>query len=435
MRLIYENAEEVIVFLGDDRGHRLQHADLVNPPTFPPTRFLGDYRDESILARFLRTCQTANPQDSKSSASPAFYAMSLVRLFSDERMTGDFPWFCREVVKPREATGRHLFECLRSFLLCPWWKRIWVVQEIAVSKDAVVQFGNVSARWKVFVGAAKVISSKLGDPGLLAELDSDNLKVLQLFQNQLLDLEETRRRWYADRGTNLSRLLQQFSDRQASDDRDKVFGLLSLANQGCSIQPNYELNVQQTYINTLLDITNSDASLVCWAGDQKRKNRLGLPSWIPDWSNGLDVADKRRMAPAYVDKYNVNRGWKLQIIHKEVDYWASVKDKMELFIDSLVKQQRSLPLSLRSHVNTYMSHLYRAVGNETPQGTLPHDVTAWEERRLWTERTEKDKEPIRLAQKALLHQCERLEPVFSECLQQHVALAKLEACIIKAGAL
>lgn len=418
MRLIYENAEEVIVFLGDGRGHRLQRADLTNPPISPSSKFLGNHRDESFLASFLETCQTSNPRDLTSLASPALCAMCLVRLLSDESKMENF---CRQVVKLKEATRRHLFECLRSFLICPWWKRIWVVQEIAVSRDAVVHFGNVSAPWKVLVGAASVTSSVRRESTALAELEFENFKVLELFQNQLLSLEETRRIWKADRGSNLGRLLQQFSDRQASDDRDKVYGLLSLAKQGHNIQPNYELDVQQTYINTFLSIIKSDVSLVCWAGDQKRKNRLGFPSWVPDWSNGLDVADRHRAA--YADKYNVNRGWRLQIVYQEMDYWLSVKTQMKLLIDSLVRQQKQLSSSLYPAVVTYRSNLQSYVGRQFfrfPQ--IGADGSQY--RKLWAtaQRWRPPWEAVTSAREELVHECERLELFCSKCLPQHVAL-------------
>ncbi|ROV99671.1 hypothetical protein VSDG_03040 [Cytospora chrysosperma] len=199
--------------------------------------------------------------------------MSLVRLFSDQSKTEHI---CRELLKLRDETRRHLFEHLRSFVVWPWWSRIWVVQEVAVSKVAVIQFGNISANWEVFVKAANVISSARRESPALAALETENTKVLEEFKDKLLNLEQTRRRWHADGGTDLGHLLQQLSICKASDDRDKVYGLLSLAKKEHKIRPDYTLDVLETYRNSALSIIHANASLACWAGDQQRKNRPGL---------------------------------------------------------------------------------------------------------------------------------------------------------------
>lgn len=222
-----------------------------------------------------------------------------------------------------------------------------------MSKVAVIQFGNISAHWKVFVEAANVISSARRESPALAALDPENTKVLELFQDKLLNFEQTRRRWHADGGTDLGHLLQQFSNCQASDDRDKVYGLLSLAKEGHNIEPDYRLDVLETYRNSALSIIHANASLACWAGDQQRKNRLGLPSWVPDWSSGLDLADRRRAA--HVDMYNVNCGWRLQILNEEIDYWPYVRHQLELLTDSLAKRKKQLPMSLLPIVEQYVN--------------------------------------------------------------------------------
>lgn len=187
-------------------------------------------------------------------------------------------------------------------------------------------------------------------------IEPENLKVFVLFANQLTGLEETRRRWQADGGTDLVRLLQEFSDRQASDDRDKVYGLLSLAKHDQKyIWPNYELDVFGTYRATALALIGRGGSLACWAGDQKRKFNKGLPSWIPDWSTTVENGDKRRMV--LFDSYNVNCGWTLKVIENEKEYWTTVEGEMKLLMDSPASQARKLPASLNSFLLDYIDEL------------------------------------------------------------------------------
>ncbi|KAF3761669.1 HET-domain-containing protein, partial [Cryphonectria parasitica EP155] len=311
MRQIYEQAKEVIVFMGDGRSHRIQRLDLTEPPMCPKRQIYGGYKDDAFLDEFLETCRSAKLKVLRSPASAGLCAMGLVRLFSAE----DKNEYCREIMSLREPVRRHLFECLKCFLVCPWWKRIWVVQEVAVSKKVIVQYGTVSACWEIFVGATNFISSHHKRTTALAELEPENLKVLDLLNSQLSNLERTRQRWHEEGGTHLVHLLQEFSNREATDDRDKVYGLLSLAKWEHGISPDYTLDVFQVYRNTFLGRNAAGPDLACWAGDQKRKNRRDLPSWIPDWSHGLDIADRRRMT--LLDTYKAKTGWTLKVIHEE----------------------------------------------------------------------------------------------------------------------
>lgn len=402
MRLIYENAEEVIVFMGDGKSHRVQRADLRDPPIYPARKFFGDHRDETFLATFLETCHS-KPEELGSPGTAALCAMSLVRLFSDQ---SKMEHICRELLKLGDETRRHLFEHLRSFVVWPWWSRIWVVQEVAVSKVAVIQFGNISANWEVFVKAANVISSARRESPALAALETENTKVLEEFKDKLLNLEQTRRRWHADGGTDLGHLLQQFSNCKASDDRDKVYGLLGLAKKGHGIRPDYRLDVLETYRNSALSIIHANASLACWAGDQQRKNRPGLPSWIPDWSTGLDPADRRRAA--HVNMYNVNCGWRLQIFRRMGKYLPYVSRQLKLFTNSLAIRKKQLPMSLLPLVEQYANNFQERLASLGPPPELPPAVRSL--------RVHKDDVV------EILQSCDRLVRFCSKCLKEHVAL-------------
>lgn len=354
MQLIYKNAEQVIVFMGDGRGHRVNRSSLKEPPLSPTITLHGDKEDEVFLTDFMSACRSRGPKELGLSLTAAACAMGLIRLFSDQD-TVEQAYF--ELSRLDESVMRHLFECLRAFVVCPWWRRIWVVQEITVGTAPIIQYGTITAHWKVFVLAAKFWS--LAGTGYLkgmVAIGTENVKVFTRFANQLSSLERTRSKWLADGGADLVRILQEFSDREASDDRDKVYGLLSLAKQGPrSIRPDYKLDVYETYRATALSLMRDGQSLACWAGDQKRKFHRGLPSWIPDWSAALDPGDKRRMD--FIDSYNANSGWTLQFVEDELSYWIMVEDQMKQLMESSTSRSVRLPESLGPFVIQYMAFL------------------------------------------------------------------------------
>lgn len=339
------------MFMGDGRNHRTQRSGLTGAPTFPKRTFLGDERDDAYLVEFLETCRSTKLKRLTSPGYTAFLAISLVRLFSDELKFGQS---CQKLSRLPKHVRRHLFKCLRSFLACSWWDRTWVIQEIAVSTAATVQYGTVSAPWRIFTGAVSVLSSNPRNLASWAGLEPENCQVLALLSNQLSTLERTRQQWHSDGGAHLLHLLQEFSNRQASDDCDKVYGLLGLAKNRHIIEPDYRLGILEVYRSTALALIRSDSSLACWVGDQRRKNQRNLPSWIPDWSVAFDPADRRRMD--LIDLYNASRGWSLRFVDHEIEYWTLVLGQMTLLLDNIGPSRR-LPSAWRPNVLRYMEGL------------------------------------------------------------------------------
>lgn len=352
MQLIYKNAEQVAVFMGDGRSHRVNRSHLQEPHVYPLTTLDGRVRNKRFLSDMWRACGSSGPRKLASSLPAATCAIGLISLFSDEETVEEG---CVELMKLGERDRCDLFEHFRAFVTCPWWSRIWVVQEIAVGTVVTIHYGTISLPWEILVATANVWSlPKTRQVASSAGIEPENQKVFALFANQLTGLEQARRKWHAEGGTDLVRLLQEFSDRQASDDRDKVFGLLSLARHGQQyIKPNYFFDVFHTYRSTALALIANGDSLACWAGDQKRKFNRGLPSWIPDWSTAVDNGDKRRMD--LFESYGANCGWTLRFIWDEMHYWTTVEDEMELLLNSPAGQ--GLSASLNRFVLDYIELL------------------------------------------------------------------------------
>lgn len=354
MQQIYENSAEVTIFIGDGLDHRTRRSGLKHPPATPVEHLSGDHRDENFLRDFLQHIHSASLEELKSPAMASLLAIGFLRLLSNSKNLIQ----ARTDLKMLLASARtRLFECVRALLIAPWWNRIWVVQEIAVSRVATVQFGTVSLPWTVFARAAKAIS-KYSNAGRFFE--SDHWKVLSLVERQVSNIERTRMKWHADGGNDLLRLLQEFSNRQATDDRDKVYGVLSLATNGHFIVPDYNLDTLETYRRVALTLINDNSGLTCWVGDQKRKNHKNLPSWIPDWSTAFDQADRHRMDYLTETRNSVDDSRTPHIVDKEVDYWRSAEQHAKKLLEDLTRRQspwQILPVSLRPYLKRYVQSL------------------------------------------------------------------------------
>ena len=81
---------------------------------------------------------------------------------------------------------------------------------------------------------------------------------------------------------------------EASDPRDKIYGLLGLAAdrdqlKEFGVQPDYIKSCQEVYLSvTSSMLRQGHISVLCL--NSFPKTQIGLPSWVPDWSRPLEIS-------------------------------------------------------------------------------------------------------------------------------------------------
>ncbi|RBR09505.1 uncharacterized protein FIESC28_09836 [Fusarium coffeatum] len=122
--------------------------------------------------------------------------------------------------------NKRLLNGLKIFMENPWFTRVWVLQEVANAKRAIVEcnLGKISA--KLFALLPHIIDSPVSE---------QCQAVLDIMPSPL----KTTTWWSQDR--NLCTLLCKFKGSKASDPRDKVYALLGMASdmELSSIEPDY----------------------------------------------------------------------------------------------------------------------------------------------------------------------------------------------------
>ncbi|RKL27258.1 hypothetical protein BFJ72_g13285 [Fusarium proliferatum] len=142
----------------------------------------------------------------------------------------------------------------------PYFSRIWVVQEIASAKQALVLYHRQTMHWDFFHGSLQRLCTK---------------RWMRHFGSPR----------HIDDGHGFLTLLGDTRNCNASDPRDKIFALLGLWKK--SVEPDYTLSPQAVYTglaSTL--ITDESWEVVAQLLDMATHGRSmqGLPSWVPDWS-------------------------------------------------------------------------------------------------------------------------------------------------------
>lgn len=137
-------------------------------------------------------------------------------------------------------------EGLRDLLDRPWFERVWIIQEVANSRRALVCCGNKSVSASVFA-----IS-----PYLFAVKPSEQAQAI-------LDIMPGRYRydsWWAQ-GHDLYTLLRKFRFSKASDPRDMIYALVRIASDPQleeTLVPDYEKTEREVIRTTVLFLCHVD---------------------------------------------------------------------------------------------------------------------------------------------------------------------------------
>lgn len=155
---------------------------------------------------------------------------------------------------------------LQKLFQRPWFFRTWVIQEKVLSKEAMVCCGPESASWEdIFAGVGR--SRELTDRPLRGPDYGDRAHRI----HNLLP------------STSPREVLQYSRDCQATDPKDRVYGILGILKPGL-IQVKYELDVQEIYRNFTQTIIEDTGSIEILNLCGTKHTLPGLPSWVPDFS-------------------------------------------------------------------------------------------------------------------------------------------------------
>lgn len=137
----------------------------------------------------------------------------------------------------------------------PWFKRAWIIQEIAKARSARVMCGTQSVSARIFA-VTPVFSQRLSDSHVRAILD-------------IMPGPSRKSSWWNER-RDLRTLLQKFKKSEATDPRDSIYALLGIcsdAHEPSFPIPDYKKRPREVILDTvahllrLQDITISEKVL------------------------------------------------------------------------------------------------------------------------------------------------------------------------------
>ncbi|MCJ1457088.1 hypothetical protein MMC28_007454 [Mycoblastus sanguinarius] len=249
MKAIYSKAASVFVWLGEPtEDSDIKVADLINrihrDTRLPPMEALSDRQRSAAVAQF-----------------------------SD---------FVTQVL-PSEWTA------LKSLLRQPWFTRLWVIQEVALSLDVNVGYGTRTIPWAIFVHVLATLCQygNYAQVNRLIDfvfLTAETSTVLR----QLVDIDNVRQLLKRNKTLFFQDAILICNSRKATDPRDQLYALLGLVADGLDneLNPDYRKSIQAVYTDTTRHLLTRDQRLAIlkYAGIGYSRALPDLPSWVTDWN-------------------------------------------------------------------------------------------------------------------------------------------------------
>ncbi|XXH02833.1 hypothetical protein Hte_009220 [Hypoxylon texense] len=164
---------------------------------------------------------------------------------------------------------------LGSLFERPWWKRIWIVQEVVAAREIVILLGRTIFPWMMLANLCRAIQLM----EFLAHPQA--LMVRSCGYQRFTVLDHFRR----NRSMPLVRLVHCTQYYQATDLRDKLYALLGMASDISpdDIIPDYTKSVQDVFLDLVKFMAVEHRNLDVVSTGRLSISDSAIPSWLPDW--------------------------------------------------------------------------------------------------------------------------------------------------------
>lgn len=276
MERIYRSAIFTTVFLGqapvEDTTIPLRY-DGLRPRNKDIETYFKDARLTFDLLRELHVLQDGALRGSDMSAYQLFEQLSISK--SKQRQ----------------------WAALLKMLQHPWFDRVWVIQEVALSADVYVRYGDEIIEWETLANGIKKLHNarhfrlwlELEHTVHLSHMrntSSSNIVRMHKFREQYRPRNWNEYSGYNFNSFNLSKVLAESVYFKATNPRDLIFGLMALCEN--PLQVDYILSVEDVFLNAAKRLID-DRAVHTVLHNSGVGNRLAttpsLPSWVPDWRN------------------------------------------------------------------------------------------------------------------------------------------------------
>lgn len=214
----------------------------------------------------------------------------------------------KHIHSPLWAEGSEVWKCLSHLAQRPWFRRIWIIQEVALARNAIVKCGVFEIGFPTFVQTYAVIRGSAFQTRLNGYGDHND------GVNQMTQIEKIRAALDTAGAWKLNRIMPNTRSSLATDPRDKIFGVLGLAadHHAREFPVDYEIDTVTLYklfTAFCIEQTGSYDILSTFPVAPELNRLVGLPTWVPDYSG---IEECHPITTRFPSAYNAGKNTMMQ---------------------------------------------------------------------------------------------------------------------------
>jgi hypothetical protein len=257
MKDIYSLTRRVVVWLGEDNGQAKEALEIIGKAAACASLELEKPIEEIGIPHFVNLKQEFD--------SPEKLTHNLPSIDTENASSQPSPW-----------------EGVAWLYGLAWFRRIWVIQEVAFA-PVVMYIGTIEVNWAHVGVAARWLAYKGYAIFRWPSIAAHYLRAAAAYEARQLS------------GSSIHALMRLYPN-EATDPRDKVYGLLGLANDveqsNPLLRPDYTKCVDQVYMDVVRHTIEADDIMfnLSWAFGNARyfydEDNTDFLSWVPRWDLG-----------------------------------------------------------------------------------------------------------------------------------------------------
>ncbi|KAN0122803.1 Heterokaryon incompatibility protein (HET) domain containing protein [Hyaloscypha variabilis] len=157
----------------------------------------------------------------------------------------------------------------------PWFERLWVIQELAASQNAFVQWGKLQIHWSTLEMAAKFILR----PG--RALPPQIHKMFPILGAHRITQVALQSMFNFDTN-NILTILYNTQNAKCTDPRDRLYAIRGIVEDNHDIEIDYSIPVHQVYRNWAEKRIRRTNTVDIFSACADSSRGGDLPSWVPD---------------------------------------------------------------------------------------------------------------------------------------------------------
>jgi len=176
------------------------------------------------------------------------------------------------------------WKALRHFFLRKWWTRIWTIQEFVIPSSVSFWCGvRYTSQYAILCALQMAdLCNSSEFKGTAAFFHGWNRQRLRLIYGPLHTSKD-------DLDLSLLSLASYFCSNEATDDRDRLYGLTGLCTENHGLDINYSWSVDEVYLRFAQSfiVRHKSLDIILFASLLTAIPDSLLPSWVPDWRNSV----------------------------------------------------------------------------------------------------------------------------------------------------